>query len=149
MEEAGDADDIGEWNGRDVWVAEARMAMGEHDPIGVCCACRAGRMHKQRAKAQNAYGSCCCWIPSCQVSMEASSMGSVAPGSHRLFALLICPLARACKAQLHQHLVTCSVLLLKPSSSTCPFSFPLLSALLNLWTAVSEHPTVCLASYRM
>lgn len=51
---------VGEWNGGDLWAAKARMAMGERDPVGDCCARRAGHMHRQRAGAQKTCGSCCC-----------------------------------------------------------------------------------------
>ncbi|KAF1675977.1 DNA repair-scaffolding protein, partial [Pygoscelis papua] len=50
-----DADAVGEWNGGYVWAAEARVATGECDPMGDCCACRAGHTHRQRAAAQKTF----------------------------------------------------------------------------------------------
>lgn len=96
-----------EWSRGGVWVG-ARVVTGKCDPMGDCCAGRAEEMCRHRAGAQKTCGSCCCWTPCCQISMEASSVGSVASGSQGLSALLICPLARGCKAQLPQQLITCS-----------------------------------------
>lgn len=50
-------------------------------------------------------------------------MGSVAPGSQGLSALLICPLARAHEAQLHQQLITCSALLPEAAHALSPFPY--------------------------